>query len=236
MNAPDQYANGPYRVVIGATRRDWLPAKVLECTIRESCSIEDLEIIHTFGEDWTWPGGTPQMNLTGFSLVRFCVPELCGFRGRAVYLDSDMIVLRNIAELLCHPFGQAAVLAPRNMASVILYDCARLPHWSRRAVLDLILSGGCDYHKAVELEYEPLAARTLPGNWNCLDERPHGAALVHFTKIRTQPWRTSGHPLSGLWFDALRLSIARRIITPEEVGREAALGHVTRETFSHIGT
>src|SRR5688500_13788101 len=40
-------------------------------------------------------------NITEFSNYRFLIPQLCGFVGRAIYLDSDMICLADIAELFC---------------------------------------------------------------------------------------------------------------------------------------
>src|SRR6267378_6473230 len=38
-------------------------------------------------------------NLTEFSLYRYLIPELCSFEGKAIYLDSDMVCLRDIGEL-----------------------------------------------------------------------------------------------------------------------------------------
>ena len=38
------------------------------------------------------------------------IPERCGYRGRALYLDADMVVFGDVAELADLPFGDHAVL------------------------------------------------------------------------------------------------------------------------------
>ena len=37
--------------------------------------------------------------LTGFTYSRWLVPWLCGFRGKALFMDADMIVRADVAEL-----------------------------------------------------------------------------------------------------------------------------------------
>ena len=48
---------------------------------------------------------------TEFSLFRYVIPELCGFEGRAIYLDSDMICLGDLAELADWPLPDGAWFA-----------------------------------------------------------------------------------------------------------------------------
>jgi hypothetical protein len=42
---------------------------------------------------------------TSFSLTRFLVPELCGFKGEAVYMDCDMLCLRDPVPPNCRDEG-----------------------------------------------------------------------------------------------------------------------------------
>ena len=81
---------------------------------------------------------------TGFSFCRLTIPERCGYRGRALYLDADMLVFADLAELWQIPFGEQSVLCTwqsepppdwrdnpafhtgRHYA-VMLLDCDRLP-------------------------------------------------------------------------------------------------------------
>ena len=42
---------------------------------------------------------------TPFSFQRFLIPELCGYSGKAIYLDADMQVFRDIRELWNYDFS-----------------------------------------------------------------------------------------------------------------------------------
>ena len=71
---------------------------------------------------------------TPFSGFRWAIPALCGYRGRAIYMDTDILALGDIAELWRAPIGEpAVVLAKPQQRSlrfcVSLWDCARAkPH------------------------------------------------------------------------------------------------------------
>ena len=61
---------------------------------------------------------------TPFSFAWFAIPELCGHAGRAIYLDSDMLVFGDINELESMPFSDAHVLCSRQSEAPAA--------WSRR--------------------------------------------------------------------------------------------------------
>ncbi|MBM4264570.1 MAG: hypothetical protein FJ145_24490 [Deltaproteobacteria bacterium] len=58
---------------------------------------------------------------TGFSFSRFLIPSLCQYRGKAIYLDADMLVFDDIAKLWDYPLASAK--ANRN----------RQRHWTRHS-------------------------------------------------------------------------------------------------------
>ena len=72
-------------------------------------------------------------NITEFSLYRFLIPELCGYQGRAIYIDSDTICLADIGELFDTPMDGADFLAKHEAypgeelwgLSVTLFDCEK---------------------------------------------------------------------------------------------------------------
>ena len=78
-------------------------------------------------------------DLQSFAPLRFAVPELMGYTGRAVVIDPGVFALGDINELLDADMDGAAVLARRIepdarrplhfASSVMLLDCARLRHW-----------------------------------------------------------------------------------------------------------
>ena len=67
--------------------------------------------------------------LTEFTYTRYAVPMLSGFRGRAVFMDSDMLCLADIRELLETPMeGPVAVVKHEERfewPSLMLFDCGR---------------------------------------------------------------------------------------------------------------
>ncbi len=67
---------------------------------------------------------------TPFSGFRWAVPALCGFEGRALYMDADMLVLCDLAELWRMPFADGAVLTGKGRKTswrfcLSVWDCAR---------------------------------------------------------------------------------------------------------------
>ena len=47
---------------------------------------------------------------TPFSGFRWAIPEYCGFEGRAIYMDADVVVLCDLAELWQHPMAAGAMV------------------------------------------------------------------------------------------------------------------------------
>lgn len=68
--------------------------------------------------------------VTPFSGFRWAIPALCNYQGRAIYMDADMVVLRDIADLWRTPLapGQALAATKRKKKSwrycVMVWDCA----------------------------------------------------------------------------------------------------------------
>lgn len=66
--------------------------------------------------------------LTEFSFSRFLVPYLCDFKGAALFLDADMVVTADIAELFAQANGLDSVQVNRNQErfewpSAMLFNC-----------------------------------------------------------------------------------------------------------------
>ena len=167
---------------------------------------------------------------TEFSIYRFLIPELCGFAGRAVYLDSDILALADVAELFALPMNGHAVLAStpcdnqRNLG-VMLIDCGA---W--RIAVPALMEDLAHGRYRLE-EVKALGARfmahnvpsfsvgELPAQWNALDVRSADTKLLHYTKVRTQPWRRSDHPYGDVWFAAFKEAYARGDITRQDLRR-----------------
>lgn len=139
------------------------------------------------GRNW----GTP------FSCFRFAVPELCDFEGYAVYLDADMLVLGDIANLAAlrpRGAGYRSVSVARTDVSVI--DCAwfkNRKHWPQIDEMKATRARVFEYTQLLRMigGVDP----TLPLEWNDCDgalyaQKPNAAKLIHYTTVTDgQPWR-----------------------------------------------
>jgi hypothetical protein len=67
--------------------------------------------------------------LTEFTFSRWLVPFLCGYEGKALFLDADMVVTADIAELFETDMSHHQLLvnkeqAPFEWPSAMLFDCS----------------------------------------------------------------------------------------------------------------
>jgi len=136
---------------------------------------------------------------TPFSALRWGIPAACDFQGRAIYMDSDMIAMADIAELWTQPMPEGKiVLAKReedgkNVAScVMLWDCA-----AARGKLPEInaLKSVPGRYKDIRHSLGNLAGE-YAGDWNCRDRQDlpkyesildPKIKILHYTEIPTQP-------------------------------------------------
>jgi lipopolysaccharide biosynthesis glycosyltransferase len=139
---------------------------------------------------------------TEFSFSRFLTPYLAGYQGWAVFMDCDMLMLDDVAELWKLRDEKYAVQVvkhvhvPRedvkflghtqtkyekkNWSSVMLMNCARCKALTPAYVNT---ASGLELHQFKWLESEELIGE-LPSRWNHLaeyDPPRADAALVHFT-------------------------------------------------------
>lgn len=138
---------------------------------------------------------------TEFSFSRFLVPWLCGFKGTAIFMDCDVLVRADIAELvgergksvsvvkhLYKPnpedkfLGQKqTIYEKKNWSSVMVFDCsgcaALTPQYVNTA-------SGLELHQFKWLGGDYLIGNLDPA-WNHLvgEQEPNpNAKLVHYTR------------------------------------------------------
>ena len=125
----------PIRVFVAATASEALPVKVLEYSIRQHASATVVVMpLYETGIPIPRPRSHENQPRTPFSFQRFTIPQACDYRGRAIYLDSDMLVFKDIADVWQRPFGQANVLSTyadsssgrKPQFSVMLINCGQL--------------------------------------------------------------------------------------------------------------
>jgi len=226
------------QVYVGTDRSQVLAVDVLAYSIRRHTK-QAVEIHSMLDLDIPAPRDIRQGQRTGFSFARWAIPELASHRGRAIYVDADMLVFRDIGDLWNVPMGGAkiAVLEPhrkigrnvrvnRNETSVMVLDCARCD-WTLRGLV-AGLGEAYDYQQMMSglcfLDDRDIA-RTIPADWNRLEYYASTTGLLHYTLTPTQPWVSARNPLGHFWIDEVRRMIADGVLGISKIKEEIDLGY-----------
>lgn len=233
---------GTIRVFVGADRSQLLAVRVLEHSIRRHTS-SAVEVHPLVDVPQREPKDPLQRKRTGFSFARFLIPSLCAHRGRALYLDADMLVFSDLRQLWDTPFDGAKVVVQEELArrepagdrrprrrqcSVMLLDCERLD-WDVDRIIDGLDAGRYTYEQLMFelcLLGDDEVASTIPTRWNSLEHWDESTCLLHYTDVERQPWTSSGNPLDGKWLDEVRRMLDDGSLSWSDVQQEIDLGHL----------
>lgn len=161
-------------------------------------------------------------DLQSFTPLRFAVPDLMGHRGLALVTDPDVFAVGDVGELFRRDLeGKAIWCRPRPgyhkitdplATSVMLLDCAKLPHWRFADDLEALWAHRLDYLDWINLKREKLdTIGLLEPEWNDFDHLTPRTNLLHNTKRRTQPWKT-GLPIDFTFRERGLLNFALPIV------------------------
>ena len=210
------------RVLIGTEASQYIPQKVLEYSIHANTR-QEVEC-RAITQDIARVGGTR------FGFVRFQIPRLCDFTGRAIYLDADQLVLADIAKLNRVLDGKDKAIAlvddplgyfgnrpvPKHLhTSVMVLDCSRLKHWDGDKMFSNVIPnkserqpGQIHYRDFMNLVWEDRdTIQSLDPRWNHFNIIRRDTRLIHFSHVVSQPWKRPRHPLSRFWGHWLRKAI-----------------------------
>jgi len=120
--------------------------------------------------------------LTPFTFSRFLVPWLCDYKGWALFLDADMLVLDDISKLFALADPKYAVMVAKNekrfeWASAMLFNSERC-----RQLTPEFVEMDKAPHNMRWLAEEEIGG--LPPEWNHLVgyDAPKAASLIHYTQ------------------------------------------------------
>jgi lipopolysaccharide biosynthesis glycosyltransferase len=159
---------------------------------------------------------------TDFSFSRFLVPYLCDFKGWAIFLDSDILAVDDLAEMWAlkddrfavqvvkhdhNPKGTTKFLnqpqtsyPKKNWSSVMLMNCAKCQALTPEYVNT---ASGLDLHRFNWLESEDLVGE-IPSRWNHLVDYDEAKpidqlSILHYTD--GGPWfkETQNCGYSDIW-------------------------------------
>jgi Glycosyl transferase family 8 len=235
----------PMRVFCGLDESQIVAARVLEHTIRKHAS-RPVRFFPMLEVPTPEPKDPKNMGRTGFSFSRFHIPKLAGYKGRGLYVDADMQVFGDLAELWDIPFDGAKVMCtrqdeppeqwkysswfkPGRQMSVMLLDCERLD-WD---IEDIV--GGLDVRRYTyeELMFDLCVVAPdeindkVPPEWNHLEHyEPGTTKLLHYTVVPTQPWKNDKNSLRSIWEPAFEEARAAGVVHRDEAFRLARRGYL----------
>ena len=205
-----------FTVYIGFDQKEEIAYEVLNYSIRRRSSVP-VTILPVKRKElearglYTRPRG--QTESTDFSLTRFLVPNLAGYRGWSVFMDCDMLCRTDIAELAALTAGHAdkAVLVcqhdyvPKTERKFLGQVQTKYPrkNWSSLMLLNnerctaltpeyVNSASGLELHRFKWIDDGRIGELPLEWNW-LVTEYEHNAEakIVHYT-------------LGGPWFDEYR--------------------------------
>ena len=180
-------------------------------------------------------------NITEFSLYRYLIPRLCDYQGKAIYIDSDIICLTDIAELFNTPMNGADFLARRAETagtehwglSVMLIDCEKCRFDLEQIIADLEagLYSMTDFSwmSPAFLARHSYNIGELSPLWNQFDQWDEKTKLIHYTNLDTQPWRFPNHPYGELWFTYFKEAMSAGYVTANDITLSRIRGYVRRD-------
>ncbi len=233
------------RVFVGSDRSQALAVRVLEHSIKRHTA-HPVEVIPMIDLPVREPKDPRQGQRTGFSFSRFCIPKLCGYKGKAIYMDADMLVFSDLAELWNIPFDGAKVIiqeevkhqekttakvgAPKQrkkQCAVMLIDCERVD-WDIDRIVDGLDECRYDYdglmHDLCILD-ETEIKYGVPFEWNSLEHYDASTRLIHYTDMFTQPWVSPLNKHGDLWLQEVQLMLADGSLKWREISEEVRLGY-----------
>lgn len=244
------------RVYVGSDRSQLLAVKVLEHSIKRHTNLE-VEVYPMLDLPIRKPQDPRNWQRTGFSFSRFCIPQLAGYSGKAIYMDADMLVFQDIASLWNIPFDGAKVIiqadlpqqhrqtknkkgAPKQrikQCAVMLLDCGRL-NWDIEEIIEDLDSQKYDYEQLMYdlciLNEDTDIKYDIPFEWNSLEYYDKDTCLIHYTDMATQPWVSCNNKYDYLWFNEVRLMLENSNLSLDDLNEEIRLKYFRKSLLRDL--
>ena len=233
------HVKAPIRVFVGADSAQFVGVKVLEYSIKKHTPMS-VEVQRIDDRDVPIPRDPTCRSRSGFSFSRFKIPALCGYRGRAIYMDADMQVFTDLTKLWTWDMDGVDVAYCRQPAergrppqySVMLMNCERLP-WDVAEVVRGLDEGRFTYEELMDslcIVPDDRKKMSLPFEWNSLEYLEEGkTCLIHYTDMPTQPWVSNSNPFAHIWYKALNEAVQEGFLPIADLYEEIRAGHASPE-------
>lgn len=187
------------KIFIGSSSNgeDSFIENIYEYSLRKNCSV-DLDITWMRqNKEGVWSHNNTQMWSTPFSGFRWFIPEMCNFKGRAIYTDCDMINFKDMVDLFTVDMYNKPIAARKGQRfgghefCVMVFDCERIqemlvPITRQKNIVEY-------HHRMIQkFSGNDQLVQELDPRWNCLDgedRKIDDIWQLHWTNMATQPWR-----------------------------------------------
>jgi hypothetical protein len=170
---------------------------VLEYTLKKHCSmpVDIVWMMHSNDPASFWYGWNSKFWATPFSGFRCGIPAYCNFQGEAIYMDSDMIIMADLAELWNNPWtSDTAIVQSKGRWRVCVCKfhnerCKTNKIWPS---LDRIKNEEKLYTYVYgSIRNDPDLQQNIDPNWNNFDgendEPLENIKILHYTDMSCQP-------------------------------------------------
>jgi hypothetical protein len=237
----------PIRIAIGTDPQQRIACETLKSSIRRRTA-RPVEFFVSWCPQTGWHPlmqATPKLKKgTAFSKWRWLLPDLFPDGGRAIYLDADQVCLTDIAELFDWPlgdntkalvknavgiFGKKRQPEPgKNQTSVMLLDFSHASvRWNPTVLINQVLSGIRSYPDLMQGDwFDPEKTLELPPEWNHFGIHTPDTKILHWSHVKSQPYRNPQHPTAWVFERELRAAVESGDISPALIRSEVSQRHI----------
>jgi hypothetical protein len=125
-----------------------------------------------------------------------------------------------------------------NQTSVMVLDCARLRDWDPATLFERVVPnrtplplppGRMLYREFMKIGWmEPTRLQPLDPVWNHFNVVRPDTKLVHFSNMRTQPWKAPEHQVTDIWESWLHRTVVDGALRRRDVLLAIYRGHLHR--------
>lgn len=134
--------------------------------------------------------------VTPFSGFRWSIPAQCDYKGKGIYMDSDFIVMSDLAEVFAQKFPPGAVVMSKGLPHqwrfcFSVWNCGEAE--KHIPPLHKLMSNPASFRMMhTYMKSKPKLRTDFQGNWNCLDGEKYDTLdhpdikAIHYTSIPHQ--------------------------------------------------
>jgi len=130
---------------------------------------------------------------TPFSGFRWAIPEYCQYSGRAIYMDTDVVILDDLLKLWSHPIDGKSIVAAKKVSKktrmcTCVWDCSRAKNTLPK--VEEIMEDADGHKKIMEMiKKNPQLLQPFNDSYNCIDGESlpvEDIKVLHYSDMGTQ--------------------------------------------------